>query len=444
MSFSAPDDHELLKAEVGRLRADKEDGIRRIRERDERSTDLMRQLDIAQKKVTKTAETLATERVELQKIRNELSAAKATIDDQYQTIQELKARRSILEGQCRSMQEQLTQSQEQLEVTREENTRLEERNKSVETNTLKMEGERDAAKQNAEELNVAKALAEANVGVAKQAAVSMVEMMARERDDLRQQRDVMQARLEYERVEHANGEARRGARREAERLEWQATREAALHDLQRHLVLLQEKLRQAQSENGHLEVDRQVLERDAARGRAAADMARAFTRHCRCQAPFVIPEGRHQGYMLNRRHAERSSARSAEVEESEQAQAQPYEQAQAQPCSQGSSQCAQQSPDDQTAAVDGGLKSQPEEGLRAGPSVALDESELGPWANGPNDVSWHMAWARFDAASQDLAQRGGHDLAKEAAAFGERTTRALLALRTVDSPLKGCYDGRTV
>ena len=294
MAFAAPDEHEKLLVEVERLRADKEDMVRRIRERDVRSTEFATKLDAAEKKANKAAEDMAAERSKRYKLDQQLQDANESIDQQRKELRSLIARLEKSTTAHSMALEQLTESQKELAVSRAAASRLDSTCEILRT-------EREAAQQEAAELLKALAVTDARAAAAKQASVSMMEQMGRERGELSTQRDLAQerleatqAKLEQERVHRAREEVQIQAGIAADRAEWRAMRVSTLNEYECHLVGLQEQLWQAQAENLRLEGEQSRLESDAARGRAAAEMTRSYVRHCRClQTPFVISEGRH-------------------------------------------------------------------------------------------------------------------------------------------------------
>ena len=227
MAFAAPDEHEKLLVEVERLRADKEDMVRRIRERDVRSTEFATKLDAAEKKANKAAEDMAAERSKRYKLDQQLQDANESIDQQRKELRSLIARLEKSTTAHSMALEQLTESQKELAISRAAASRLDSTCEILRT-------EREAAQQEAAELLKALAVTDARAAAAKQASVSMMEQMGRERGELSTQRDLAQerleatqAKLEQERVHRAREEVQIQAGIAADRAEWRAMSEYA-------------------------------------------------------------------------------------------------------------------------------------------------------------------------------------------------------------------------
>lgn len=278
MAFVAPDEHARLRVELERRRADKVDMVRRIRERDIRSTQFANKtvrllvaskkaLAADHKKALKAEDERDAEQSKRYELQLQLADANEGIDEQQEQIDSLVGRLELSASAHSMALEQLTELQKELAVSRAEAARLES---TCET----LRSEREAAKQEALELRKLLAISYAKAGKAKQAAVSMMEQMGRERGELKEslsmQRDLAQkeldatkVRLELERVQRARQEEQFEARAAADRAEWQAMRQTTLNEYESRLKQIQEQLWEAQAQNVRLGGERAQEPREA-------------------------------------------------------------------------------------------------------------------------------------------------------------------------------------
>jgi hypothetical protein len=204
-------------AYVEKLLAEKEDMIRRIKERDERSTELMKQVAAAQLKAQKATDALAAEQAETQAAQFATARAKEKIAELEEKLRQLQlenergkltaaAKEDKLGGVdkmhrdavaqlaesrvlCAQLQAQAAAAEGKCEEMRAERTRREAAEKD-------QEAEREAARREAMQQQQALAAAQAKAQAGEEAAIRMVEQMDRERESLTKQRDHTQQRLE--------------------------------------------------------------------------------------------------------------------------------------------------------------------------------------------------------------------------------------------------------